>query len=212
MIKFSPKRLSKHHIFEIVEEFRKEHKYARKFPVDVESLIEFELKIEVVPVKNLSSAYDIEAFISRNLQKIFIDDRGYTNSTYVPRQRFTLAEEVGHYVLHKDIYLEGAKYTSENEFVEDITKMDPDDLDWIEYQARQFAGRLLVPYDELETRVIKGKPLIKEFHERYDGHDDVKEFVIEGFSKKICNEFEVSYEVIKFRIYHEGLEHHFENK
>lgn len=209
MINFTPEKLSKQHIWDIVEDFRSQHPFAQNFPVKIEELIEFNLGIEIVVLKNLKLLVDVEAFLSKDLRKIFIDSRGYDNNSYIPRHRFTLAEEVGHFVLHKKIYQQGVTYTSEEEFINDILNMDQDDLDWVEYQARQFAGRLLVPLNELEDLIKKNKRLIDEFYQRYYGTDDVKEFVIEGMSKKICNVFEVSFSVIKYRIYHENLEHYF---
>lgn len=209
MIKFTPDRLTKKTIWDITEDFRSNHKYALQLPVKVEELIEFNLGIEIRPVTGLRLSCEVEAFLSKNLRTIFVDRKAYDNNSYLRRLRFTLAEEVGHYVLHGDIYKHGAKYESEEEFIKDIINMDGSDLHWVEYQARQFAGRLLVPHTELEKQILDNHSNIKEFYKKYDGNDDMKDFVIEGVSKIVCDHFEVSYEVIRARIYHEKFEHYF---
>lgn len=53
----------------------------------------------------------------------------------VKRQRFTLAHELGHYILHKGKNVE---------FV-DTTFFRSDEMDSIEYSANEFAARLLMP-------------------------------------------------------------------
>lgn len=209
MIKFTPDRLTKKTIWDLAEDFRSNHKYAMTLPVMVEELIEFNLGIEIRPVTGLRLSCEVEAFLSKDLRTIFVDRKGYDNSSYLRRLRFTLAEEVAHFVLHGDIYRQGVRYESQEEFINDVINMDSRDLHWVEYQARQFAGRLLVPYSVLEEQIEANLSNIEEFYKKYNGSDDIKDFVIEGVSKIVCDHFEVSYEVIRARIYHEELEHYF---
>ena len=209
MIKFTPKKLSWPDIWDITEEFRSKHKFANEFPVKIEELIEFNLGIEIVPEPNLKLKIDVEAYLSKDLKKIYIDKKGFESNAYLARHRFTLAEEVGHYVLHRDIYEKGVKYESEDEFIQDIQNMDIDDLIWVERQAKQFAGRLLVPKDELVKRIERSSDLIDSAYEKYKGGEDLEEFIIEAFSKKFCGDFLVSYMVLEIRINNEKLNHYF---
>lgn len=209
MINFKPQKLNWPNIWQITEEFREKHPFAKQTPLNIEALIEFNLGIDIVPMVGLKAKAEVEAFLSKDLKTIYVDSIGYENPKYRARHRFTLAEEIGHYVLHKDIYTEGVKYESEEEFISDIQNMDETDLDWVEKQARQFAGRLLVPLKPLEDLIVKNMGLIDAVYERYDG-DNIEEFAIEGFSKKYCDDFGVSHQVLKYRINYEKLNHYFQ--
>lgn len=66
------------------------------------------------------------------------------NSSHNPkRQRFTMAHELGHYILHKGKNIE---------FV-DTTFFRSDEMDSIEYNANEFASRLLMPEDKLRKLI-----------------------------------------------------------
>ena len=112
---------------------------------------------------------------------------------------------MGHLILHSDIYKEGVSYGSEEEFIKDIQEMDEDDLNWIEKQAKQFAGRLLIPVSELTRRIEEHEKQIAQIHQKYYGDDNAEELAIEGFSKKVCSDFEVLWHVIRNRIGYEKL-------
>lgn len=209
MIHYKPKILSWPQIWEMAEEFRRYHKYAATFPVEIEDLIEFELGIDIIPTFGLKQTVGVEAFLSKNRAEIRVDSVAYNNPVYLSRLRFTLAEEVAHLVLHKEIYEDGVSYSSEEEFIDDILSMDEDDLNWIERQARQFAGRLLVPLDHLDSRISLHNDHINQLHARYRGAEEVEKLAIEGFSKKVCGDFAVSWEVIRNRINYEKLDGRF---
>jgi Zn-dependent peptidase ImmA (M78 family) len=66
------------------------------------------------------------------------------NSSHnLKRQRFTMAHELGHYILHKGKNIE---------FV-DTTFFRSDEMDSIEYNANEFASRLLMPEDDLRKLI-----------------------------------------------------------
>lgn len=70
------------------------------------------------------------------------------NSSHNPkRQRFTMAHELGHYILHKGKNIE---------FV-DTTFFRSDEMDSIEYSANEFASRLLMPEDKLRKLIDEDK-------------------------------------------------------
>ncbi|MBK5212031.1 MAG: ImmA/IrrE family metallo-endopeptidase [Flavobacteriaceae bacterium] len=209
MIEFKPEKLSRSKIQQLTEEFRSYYKYAKKVPVEVEELIELELKIEIIPDFGLKQKAGVEAFISKNLKQIRVDNNEYQRNTLSNRYRFTLAEEIGHLWLHRKIYEQGVRYDSTEEFINDYKKMDEDDLNWIEFQAREFAGRLLVPKDVLELKILEMKEAINKFHEKYNGSDESIDLVKEPVAKKICHHFGVSWEVIRNRFRAENLEHMF---
>lgn len=61
------------------------------------------------------------------------------------RQRFTLAHELGHYILHKDKNINKV----------DTTFFRNENLDPLEYMANEFAAALLMPEDRLRELIDK---------------------------------------------------------
>ncbi len=136
---------------------------------------------------------DIEGFISNNFKNIFIDNNIYSDERYENRLRFTLAHEVGHLILHKNIILK-CKFRTENEWINFREDMSEDDLDWFEWQAYEFAGRLLVPKNVLLKEIEKHKEKIDKYYEGFDNNKD--EMIIKAISRVVCTKFKVSDNVI----------------
>ncbi len=82
------------------------------------------------------------------------------NSRHNPkRQRFTMAHELGHYILHRGKNIE---------FV-DATFFRSDEMDSIEYNANEFASRLLMPEDKLRKLIDEDRiKNIGELASRFD--------------------------------------------
>lgn len=82
------------------------------------------------------------------------------NSSHNPkRQRFTMAHELGHYILHRGKNIE---------FV-DTTFFRSDEMDSIEYSANEFASRLLMPEDKLRKLIDEDRiKNIGELASRFD--------------------------------------------
>ena len=75
------------------------------------------------------------------------------------RQRFTMAHELGHYILHRGKNIE---------FV-DTTFFRSDEMDSIEYNANEFASRLLMPEDKLRKLIDEDRiKNIGELASRFD--------------------------------------------
>lgn len=123
----------------------------RSIPIPIEKIVEIKLGISVVPRMNLVSNEGIDAFLSHDFTELYIDYQHYFGQTN--RSRFTLAHEIGHYVLHREV-------------VSQIKTMD----DWkkfilgqgvgravYEIHADNFAGCLLMPRPEVseEYQLLK---------------------------------------------------------
>ena len=125
----------------------------RKIPVPIEEIVELKLEISIIPKMKMFSQHGIDAFLSADFTELYIDQEHYMSQTN--RSRFTLAHEVGHYVLHKDI-------------IKSINTLEK----WKEYllgqgsrraiyeiQADNFAGCLLMPQPEVIEEFIKQKEI-----------------------------------------------------
>lgn len=157
-------------------------------PVDVELIAERDLNLFLIPIPDLRRMADADAYLSGDLKEIAYDPA-------VPdvRIRFSVAHEVGHFILHADIIRKLAA-SSQQEW-RDIQGELPEAL-WgrAEYQAREFAGRLLVPSQLLMNEIRKLQPSIAEAMKIAP---DLEAQVIKDLiSPKLARRFFVSAEVI----------------
>jgi hypothetical protein len=59
--------IHKHRIWEIADAFRSEHWPTGRLPIDVESIAEKRLKLDIVPQHGLFADYDIDAWLKMDL-------------------------------------------------------------------------------------------------------------------------------------------------
>ena len=136
--------IEKQQIEDAAEEFRTTYWKDQKYPIDIEIIVEIYLGIDIIPVKNLQNNNEIDAFISKDFQSITIDSDIYYLDSSVNRRRFSLAHEVGHIMLHKELY-KSVSFDNADEWIDFIESIPEDQYAFIEYHAYEFAGRLLVP-------------------------------------------------------------------
>jgi len=197
-----PPRLRWDFIREKAEEFRRRYvNPINLIPVPIVEIIELKLKIEPIPIHDLMRKIDIDGFLTNDLKNICIDCDIYMDERQENRLRFTYAHEVGHLVLHENEIKQCDFRTPEDwiHFHEDFLV---DGLNWFENQAREFAGRLLVPKEELIKETFSHRDRIIEYKSLVNnGEEDL----IEAISGVICNKFNVSRAVIQKRIRKENI-------
>ncbi|WDQ16803.1 ImmA/IrrE family metallo-endopeptidase [Rhodopirellula sp. P2] len=137
---------------------RSQSKYANQFPVAIEIIVERDYEMDVVPIRGLQTAFNIDAFISQDMQTISVDE--FVLENRLNRYRFTLAHELGHRVLHSDI-LQTMKFDSIDDWKSQLTEFPEREYGFLEYQANTFANCLLVPADELDRRFVQAIDQIK---------------------------------------------------
>ncbi|KPJ54999.1 hypothetical protein AMJ47_03000 [Parcubacteria bacterium DG_72] len=141
--------------------FRKEF-WDSSIPVDIERIIDLKLKIDVIPFPNLQNSCDADAPISSDWKSIYVDKYRYLDDRYQNRLRFSFAHEIGHFVLHKDIY-ESFNIKTINDFYRFIEDFDNEQYGYLETQANKFANYLLVPREiliEHKKKIINGKDFL----------------------------------------------------
>jgi Zn-dependent peptidase ImmA (M78 family) len=72
-----------------------------------------------------------------------LDDRDY------PRIRFSLAHELGHYALHKELF-ESLEIKAVEDYYRFFDECPPEQYSFLETQANKFASYLLMPRNLLE--------------------------------------------------------------
>lgn len=132
-----------------------------EIPIDIEKIIEIKLKIYVIPVLQLRAFCDTDAFITPNKNQLFVDHDMYMDERNRNRLRFSYAHEMGHYILHNELY-ESLNIDNYEDYYRFYDELSEEEYGKIETQANLFASYLLVPRDrltvykkEIERKFIK---------------------------------------------------------
>ena len=166
-------------------------------PVDIELIIEKNLGLLVIPFSGLYVSIHSEAFLTGDLKEIIYDPDISDN-----RIRYSIAHEVGHFILHKNA-IKQLRPTSIEEWKRIELEIPPEIWGRAEFQAYEFAGRLLVPPKKLKEEIKSIQPLIDEAKEKLP---DIEEPVlIDRVSSIIGRQFDVSASVVRKRIRIENI-------
>ena len=127
-------------------------------PVEIEDIIDLKLKLDIIPLKELLKGCDTDALITSNWNSIYVDYDKYLDDRYRNRLRFSFAHEIGHFILHKNIY---ASFGIKNfpDFYRLIERIPQEQYGYLETQANKFANHLLVPRNRL---ILERKKVMKE--------------------------------------------------
>jgi Zn-dependent peptidase ImmA (M78 family) len=181
-------------------QFLNQYYPVRNPPIPIEEIVEFQLGLNIFPVRNYKNTTTIESALSNDLKTIYVDEY-LMNKGFVNRYRFSLAHEVGHIFLHSEVFKE-FPCKSAYDWKKFIMEVDMDQYQWLETHAYQFAGLILVPPDIL-ARELK---IIQVSYEK-DGQAPNSEIVIfeEYVMNRLKEKFQVSSDVINKRLKADGL-------
>lgn len=197
-----PPRLSWPQIRDQAENFRRKHvNPVDLVPIPIDQIVEIGLGIEPLPIVGLMKEIDIDGFLTSDLKTICIDSDIYQNPRMESRLRFTLAHEIGHWVLHEE-QIKKCSFRNPADWLHFREDFLEDDLGWFEQQAYEFAGRLLVPKERLLSEIGKLGRKINEYRTRSSGETDAFH---EAIARVICGVFQVSPGVIARRIRSEKI-------
>jgi Zn-dependent peptidase ImmA (M78 family) len=157
--------------------------WGEKIPVRVEEIIEIKLKIKIIPIPNLFKLCSVDSQISSDFSSILVDEESYLNNE-TNRLHFSLAHELGHYVLHEELFLSlGIKNIEDVvSFIRDV----PDkQYSFLETQANMFASHFLLPRESLQ----KAR---KEIVSLYNLGNIEEKMVNSYIADSIAKKFEVS--------------------
>jgi len=183
------------------DRFREQHWPEGTIPVEVEELL-WPAGLRLDYVQSLRQIGDVDALLSGDLTLIHVDTEQYMDERMKNRICFSIAHELGHFVLHADIY-KNIHYTNVEEWLEFMERVPEDQYSFIEQHAHEFAGRLLVPLDFLRPRFAEAAQAAqKAGFTAWDTSGDVAR---EYIAKNIARDFGVSSQVLEKRILREGL-------
>ncbi|GBD96122.1 MAG TPA: ImmA/IrrE family metallo-endopeptidase [Nitrospirae bacterium] len=182
--------------------FRSKYWPPDTIPVDMFEILEFGLDIEIRAIVNLREAGDVDALILGDLKTIVLDQSDFLNDRSQNRLRFSIAHEIGHLMLHSDIFSK-IQYSSIEEWITFFQAIPDDQYTWVEQHAYEFAGRLLVPRDKLIEKLNEAVSLAESVG--FDAWDTSGESTREYIAHAISKFFGVSGQVIEKRLIKENL-------
>lgn len=194
------------HVWGKIAELRARHELLRveRTPLDVFTFLEVDLGLDPIPFDDLTAKYRVEAAITADFTGIYLDAEQYALMERGPewklnRLRFTVAHELGHYFLHRDVPQP-----------KDFASL-PDFARWtqnyggrkypLEQEANEFAGRLLVPETRLKACfdefAVEAEKLVPNFMQSNSLRDQ--------FSERVSSRFGVNAGVIAIRLDRDGI-------
>ena len=183
------------HIKRAAEKFLQKHHPEDTYPIPIEDIIEFQLGLDIIPLDGLHRIIDTDGFISSDLKSISVEEYVYKNRA--GRYRFTLAHEIGHLILHENVYSQ-CRFKTTREWKKFIENFPEKEYSWLEWQANEFAGLVLVPSHHLKKRLLYHIRQLKAL--KIENDEVILDRAIEFLSK----DFVVSAEVIRRRLYKES--------
>jgi hypothetical protein len=195
--RFKAPFIPKERIWEEADKLRAAFPAGRELPVKVLDLAEFDLHLDLVPISGLREELDIDALLMGDLKSILLDKRAFMSPKLEYRLRFSVAHELGHLILHRDIYA-GLQHSTSKEWFDYISAIPEVEYGWVEWQAYEFAGRLLVPPNALRENFQNAVRTAEAAG--YADWMGADEAALDYISTRISQAFGVSTEVIAKRI------------
>jgi Zn-dependent peptidase ImmA (M78 family) len=169
-------------------------------PVPIEQIVEFDFDIQIIPVPGLQRVHEIDAFSSQDFEAIMID-RSVMESHSPYRYHFSLAHELAHAVLHRDVQRQ-LSFKTADDWKRAVASISEKDREWFEWQAYSFAGLFLVPNAALRNSLADAVGAAeKQGFSLRQYPDPSKDYVCSFLGRT----FEVSSQVISKRIDKDGL-------
>lgn len=185
------------------EDFRKEFAPDTAPPIDIIYIAEVDMGLDVIPTQHLFSKLGMDAALASDLKSIYVDEESYLKweagqHWIEKRMRFSFAHELGHRMLHGDlVQKDGFKS------LDDFKRWAGNQANYerAEYQADEFAGRLLVPLELLNMEFDNYRQQVIEKNPEWMSIEGMREYI----AKKIAPRFGVNHQVIEVRFDREGI-------
>lgn len=173
----------------------------------IEEIIDLKLGVNIVPLPGIQKVFEVEGFTSSDLSTIYVDDYIYSNRP--TRYRFTLAHELGHIVLHGDLFKQHS-FDEVKDWIAFIQEIDDKDHSKLEFQGYAFGGLILVPPTHLKPlfkeNLHKLNPLIKEAQRKGVFRERYLDYAKDNIAEVLAPLFDVSSDVMVRRIEFDSLE------
>jgi hypothetical protein len=170
-------------------------------PLEVEEIL-WAVGLRVEPIQSLRKAGDVDALLRGDLATVIVDADEYMDDRMLNRIRFSMAHELGHFILHADLY-RGMAHDSIDAWSDFVERVPEEQWGFVELHAYEFAGRLLVPSDGVRTEITAAAKVAE--NAGFMKWDETGDAAREYMSNSIARTFGVSSQVIEKRIIREKL-------
>lgn len=191
-----------------VESFRCQHRIlgTDKLPLDLLTFVDIDLRLDLIPFDGLRREFGADAAVLADFSGIYIDGETYdlidsAHEWQLNRLRFSLAHEIGHLVLHREFF-EGQKLDSDGSFLQWLNEHNGEKYR-LEQEANEFAGRLLVPVEVLQSHFESMKPAFNKLYGHHGWVNDPN--VREKACEMIAPKFGVHRDAISTRFERESI-------
>ena len=183
-----------------VDAFLNEYHPSIEIPVPIEEIIELKINLNIFPYPRLFKDHALNGFLSHDLSTISVDEYQYEQLN--EKYRFTLAHELGHYILHKSFYENLPGFKNPDEYIEWRLSIPHEDISWFETHGDWFAEQVLVPSSRLEDICNEVVNRHKDIFSKLKTiPDDVWSYI----SNEVARYFEVNPPVVEIRIKREKI-------
>lgn len=146
----------------IADETRSKLWPSQNLPINIDLVIE-KMGIDIVPVAGLKNL-GMDACLSADQSAIYVDLENSRNPNVEYRYRFTLAHELGHRILHSEMFQSFQITSNMSELGWARHIMNRLDIPEMEKEADEFAGCFLVPGEQLQIKFNELYPVaVSEF-------------------------------------------------
>lgn len=197
---FRPEILSYNDIRTKASDFLDEFHEERTLPVPIEEIVEFDFRIEVIPIDGILDDLDVDAFLTSDRRRIYVDE--YVMKKRISRLRFSLAHEIAHHELHGPLY-DNNQIHSVRDWHRVQESIGQDDYSWFEFQANAMAGLILVPTEQLAAEHRNAMAMARRA--------GISESTLDSeagratIARSLAATFQVSEQVIEKRMEKDGL-------
>lgn len=179
----------------------------KEIPIPIEKIIEYNYGINIIPIPGFLDLFGIDGFISNDFHIIYVDNFIYEHRNY--RYRYTLAHEIGHFILHEK-YLRDCQFNNIEEWINLYNEIDQRDRSKMEFQGYCFGGLVLVPKIELRSNVEKYLsqvvPLIEQAKGKGICRESYLDYAKESLADILSPIFDVSTDVLIRRINYDSVD------
>ena len=181
------------------QNFLTEYHPSFEIPIPIEEIVDVKLGLDIVPINNLYKDFGLSGYLTRDCSAIFVDQ--FQADNYEEKYRFTLAHEIGHYVLHRSFY-ENLPFKAPDEYVAWRVSIAPEDMSWFETHGDWFAGHVLVPTNRLEKICLQ---VVGKYQKMFSKFGTIPDDIWSYISNEVAIHFEVNPPVVEIRIKKENI-------
>lgn len=162
------------------EDFLAERHPDGTVPVPIEEIIEFAFRLDIIPIREMRTTWDVRAFVSKDMKSISIDANIQENQP--AEYRYNLAHELAHLLIHRDV-IEQFDFATIREWKDQVTAVDEMVFGTFEWQAHALASLILVPRAALGAESAKARSLVVAAGASPDVTEASQRMVVSNFGR-----------------------------